>query len=33
VQAGNDVENAVLCVRSYLSGMEADNQSLMAFAK
>ena len=33
VQAGNDVEKAVLCVRQYLKGMEDDNQKLVAFAK
>lgn len=33
VQAGNNVEKAVVCVRSYLKGMEQDNEKLLAFAK
>jgi len=33
VQAGNNVEKAVVCVRNYLQGMEQDNEKLLAFAK
>ena len=28
VDAGNDIEKAVLCIRGYLSGMDADNITL-----
>lgn len=31
VDAGNDVESSVKCIRGYLSGMESDNKALHQF--
>lgn len=33
VEAGNNIEKAVICVRNYLQGMQEDNEKLLAFAK